>query len=57
MADVNPLVYIFKLVGAIVCLIFTPIILVQMYIFYYSRLLVQLVIKHSVFLDKFLVFM
>jgi len=33
MANVNPWIFIFKLIGAIICLIITPILLVQMYIF------------------------
>lgn len=35
MDKVNPWVFILKLVGGIVCLIFTPLWLVQMYFYYY----------------------
>lgn len=58
MANVNPWVFILKLVAGILCLVFTPLWLVQMYVFFvFFRLLCQLVYKQSIFLDKFLVFM
>lgn len=46
MANVNPWVFILKLVGAIICLIFTPLWLIQMYLLSY------LVFCVSLFLSK-----
>lgn len=57
MDKVNPWIFILKLAGGIICLIFTPLWLVQMYFLVLCRLLAQLVFDKSVFIDKFLVLM